>query len=82
MNIKRIIREEMDSFDWAKELTDDIRVGTCLKYSDSSTKWKVASIMSFTDGPSILLYNGYNSVTISLDNANDMLAKGMLSYCV
>ena len=52
MNIKRIIQEEMDSFEWADEV-EGIHVGMCLSFPNHHNRFIITQI----DGDVVWLTN-------------------------
>jgi hypothetical protein len=60
MNIKKLIREEIDAFDWAKEDTIHFGVGTCLRYEtedlayEDEREWIVVGFSKTPSGTEIL----------------------------
>ena len=87
MNIKQIIQEEIDSFEWAKEDTIYFEVGTCMEYQDGR-RYMVTSFSKTPSGTEIL-----NTVTrmnnkgtwkskgLSKSHVMDDLNNGTMTFC-
>ena len=75
MNLKKIIQEEIDSFDWAKEDTIHFDVGTCLEFHDGR-KYMVTSFSKTPSGTEIL-----NTVT-RMGDRGTWKSKGLSKFHV
>ena len=77
MNIKRIIQEEIDSFDWTNEVNTTVQVGTCLQ-EPNGVQWTVHNVSGDIVGVSGS--NGRND-NIIMDYISTSLNNGSLTYC-
>lgn len=84
MNLKKLIREEIDSFEWVDDIPTTLVVGSCVTDSDG-LEYEVVDttnrtyVLRITNPKS--LYSRHNRFHWNVDEVDRALSDGTMSHC-